>query len=294
MLNSANIRLLLILTLPFLSAACSRTFFPVVCTDSPRPFIHKIKTLDSEVIETSGLADVDGTIWTMNDSGGEAALYALDDKGMVMHKTVVLNTLNADWEDLAVDEDFMYVADVGNNFAGRDTLSVLMIKRDQLFSGGGVSVYGKISFVLAEEVQKNSTGWSSADCEALVAWGDSLFLFTKDWVNYTSAVYSLPKQPGLYVIEPQYRFSPGALITGADIAANENRVVLVGYMNYHPVLCSYNFVTSPAQPVCASPLYLYPLKTGRQVEGICFTGDNKLLISAEGSLFRPSLFRIRF
>ncbi len=287
-----NQTILILMLASLLSVGCSRVFYPVSCEDLSRPVIRKVCTLDPEIRETSGLAEADGVLWTMNDSGGEAALYGVDGNGSIICKSVLLNSINADWEDLAEDDSLIYVADVGNNFASRDTLQILIVRKSDLYNRGGVPVNDVISFVFTEPAVTTETGWSSNDCEALVAWGDSLYLFTKDWVDYTTSVYSLPKTPGFYQISPQLRLPVGFLITGADIPVNDRIVTLIGYRNYHPELVSYRFNESPAKIDCSRPVWSYPLKTGRQVEGICYNREGVLFISAEGSLFKPALFRV--
>ncbi|GIS06585.1 MAG: hypothetical protein CM15mP109_13410 [Candidatus Dadabacteria bacterium] len=35
---------------------------------------------------------------------------------------------NNDWEDITADEDYIYIADTGNNFGTRDNLNILKVK----------------------------------------------------------------------------------------------------------------------------------------------------------------------
>ncbi len=285
-------RWVLILLIPLLSLGCSRVFYPVSCEKVSRPSLKKLAVLSPEIRETSGLAVTDGILWTINDSGGEAALYGVDVSGCILHKTVLLNSYNADWEDLAEDDSCLYVADVGNNFARRDTLQILMVRKEHLLSAAGIQPSATILFSFAGPVTTTPAGWSSHDCEALVAWGDSLYLFTKNWTDFSTSVYSLPKAPGYYELSPLQTLQVGALITGADILPSDRLVALVGYRNYHPVLLTYRFASDPSQINCSTTLWHYPLRTGRQVEGICYDGDGNLYISSEGSFFKPALFRV--
>ena len=43
---------------------------------------------------------------------------------------------------------------------------------------------------------------------------------------------------------------------------------------------------------CGGKARIYPLKSGRQVEGICYDTDGGLYISAENTLQKPTLFRL--
>lgn len=275
-------------------SSCTYRFYQTNC-DYPLPGkMHKHCFLDSALIENSGLLCADTCIWTFNDSQGEAALYALSKKdGSVIRKTLIRNALNADWEDIAEDESFIFVADVGNNYASRDTLTIYRISRDNLFAGQEEVNYDeKITFSYAGEVLRNRTGLSSHDCEALISYGDSLYLFSKDWVAGSSSVYVLPKTPGHYVLSPLFTYDAGFQVTGADIFPQSRQVALVGYKKFVPVLLCYEFENSPALISCGGKARLYPMRSGRQVEGICFDSEGILWVSSENSLKKQTLFRV--
>ncbi len=224
------------------------------------------------MFETSGLLHFDGYMWTFNDSGGEAALYCFDPStGNVIRKTIISNAINVDWEDIAADETHVYVADVGNNSGGRDTLTIYRIPKNELRSGNeSVAHDATITFSFNEPVEKNSNGYSSHDCEALFAYGDSLYLFSKDWVGETTSVYVIPAEPGHHHISRRYRYEARILVTGADLSPGSREVALVGYRDYYPIVIRYGFTDDPGQIECGGKARLYPMRRGRQVEGICF------------------------
>lgn len=256
--------------------------------------MEKQFVLDSTLHETSGLLCADSSIWTFNDSQGEAALYALSaSDGSLIRKTLIRNALNADWEDIAEDDQHIFVADVGNNYATRDTLTIYRIPRDVLFTEHlEVNHSGEITFSYAGEVSTTRTGLSSHDCEALLSYGDSLYIFSKDWVGGKSSVYVLPKTPGHYVISPLISYEAGFQVTGADIFPGSRQVALVGYKKFIPVLLCYEFKDSPALISCGGKARRYPMRSGRQVEGICYDSNGVLWISSENSLKKQSLFRV--
>ena len=103
-----------------LFTSCSYRFYQSDC-DYPLPgSLHKKFTMDRALVENSGLLCMDSTIWTFNDSDGEAALYAVDvSDGSLIRKTIIRNAVNVDWEDITEDETHIFVADVGNNYASR-------------------------------------------------------------------------------------------------------------------------------------------------------------------------------
>ena len=289
---SGSILLLLLVT----AASCSYTFYPADCS---RPLPGKLvrhTALDTAVFETSGLLYHGGKIWTFNDSGGEAALYCVDpEDGSVIGRTLISNALNADWEDIAMDSSHIYVADVGNNYGTRDTVCIYRIPRTGVLSGDTAVVQnGRILISFDKKAECNRRGLSSKDCEALLSYGDSLYLFSKDWVNLTTSVYVLPKVPGHYLLSPKNTYHVKALITGADVDEESRTVSLVGYRDFIPVIIRYGFGESPAVIQCGGKAKIYYFLTGSQVEGIVHDDLGRVYVSSEAELLgRPLLFKLK-
>ncbi len=99
-------------------------------------------TLDADVIsESSGLAHSqrrDNLLWTLNDSGGEPALYGITTAG---RHVATLNirgrdVINYDWEDLAsyhrAGQNYLLIGDMGDNFAWRSSLTFLQVREPRL------------------------------------------------------------------------------------------------------------------------------------------------------------------
>jgi hypothetical protein len=93
------------------------------------------KLADTRIKESSGLARSmrhEGIFWTMNDSGGEPCVFAIDLQGRTRAKVRVADAVNFDWEDLAsgLDEQkrpVLYVGDIGDNFHARPTVQIYRI-----------------------------------------------------------------------------------------------------------------------------------------------------------------------
>ena len=84
--------------------------------------------LPDEVDENSGLAYLNGKLWTINDSGGLPVLYALDTtNGQIVQRIAIANAVNIDWESLADDDQYIYIGDFGNNSGNRDDLSIYRV-----------------------------------------------------------------------------------------------------------------------------------------------------------------------
>lgn len=87
---------------------------------------------DKRINESSGLcrSGRDPAIfWTLNDSGGEPCVFAIDRTGKTRAKVRVRDAANFDWEDIALGKDetgapALFVADIGDNFHIRPSLQV--------------------------------------------------------------------------------------------------------------------------------------------------------------------------
>jgi len=67
------------------------------------------------------------------------------------------------------------------------------------------------------------------DCEAMIVLRGQIFLFTKEWISAGTSVYTIPARPGFHKARKVSEYPVVGLITGADISANGNTVILSGY-----------------------------------------------------------------
>ncbi|MDP2173753.1 MAG: hypothetical protein Q8M98_02195 [Candidatus Cloacimonadaceae bacterium] len=81
---------------------------------------------DLRIDEASGIAasfKTEGILYTHNDSGGEAAVYTLNQRGLMPAKLMLFGIKNRDWEDIAVSRDpkdgrsYVFVGEIGDNGA---------------------------------------------------------------------------------------------------------------------------------------------------------------------------------
>ncbi len=187
--------------------------------------ILKIVPLSRAINETSGLEIFNNHFLTHNDSGGKAALYAFNEQGEILATYAVIGAKNKDWEDIAMDKEYVYIGDHGNNFASREGLKIYKTKWD----GEAFQTIGKIR--IRYKAQKNFTkrGINAFDAEGLTVCGDALLLFSKNREKQTTEVYKISKEPGEYVLSPLKSVAVNALITGADYQEKTKVLALVGY-----------------------------------------------------------------
>lgn len=243
--------------------------------------------LPNAVKETSGLILLNGKLITFNDSGGNAILFAVDTvSGQIVQQFNVSNASNVDWEDIALDEDFVYIGDFGNNSGTRKDLVVYKLSRDDFPQQGHATIpSSRIDFYYPDQNDFTRSKNHNFDCEAIIASGDSLYLFSKNRGDGKSKLYRLPKVPGNYAAQLMAEFDVRGLITGADKNPVSGDVVLTGYTqgSYMPfVWLLFDYQNNQIFGGNKRRIELINLVT-TQVEGVTFTIDKNLMISAEKS-----------
>lgn len=255
-----------------------------------------IRHLPAEIRENSGMILHDGLVWTFNDSGGEPVLYGLHPRtGEILRRVYVDGAENRDWEAIAQDERYIYVGDVGNNSGARTDLKVYRLKKEDMPSGKEGSVGTEEINLLYEEQWSGGelTPDRRFDCEAMVAWNDSLFLFTKDWVNEQTQLFSFPACPGMYRLSPIDTFPVAGLVTGAALLPEEPLLVLIGYRKWIPFLWLFDgfegsdFFSGRKIRIDMPELFMV------QTEGIYLKNPDSLFISAEATGVSQRMFFLR-
>jgi len=269
-----------------------------VAAQFSKPII--ITELSNTVNETSGLMFHNSELWTHNDSGNEAILHSIDTvTGEVIRSVKIENAKNRDWEDLCKDENYAYIGDFGNNSGKRDDLKIYRISLSDLSNKDKTSIKAeKINFSYAKNIyQSNSTKRHNTnfDCEAFIALKDSLYLFSKNWINQKTYLYALPKIPGTYTANLCDSLDTEGLICGADYNAKNNSIALIGYVKGVPASSiifilydfeDYNFFSGKT-------IRYESGLSGYQTEAIIFKDNCKLWFTNENFLsHRQALFTL--
>ena len=134
-LPAAGISLLLLLSFSAAGCQSAESNSPAaVNSDYGTPQV--VGKIQSENIkESSGLAASrcsENVLWTHNDAGRDALIYALKPDGTLLGTWRVPNAQNTDWEDIAAYKDaggkcFLYIGDIGDNDKARAELTVYKI-----------------------------------------------------------------------------------------------------------------------------------------------------------------------
>jgi len=255
------------------------------CTYNNLTLNPKLKyNLSTTLNETSGLIWWKNRIWSHNDSGNDPAFYAMKVNSNAVTATIsVTNATNVDWEDIAQDDSFIYIGDFGNNAQGNRTdLKIYKIAKADVEAGNSVSAT-VINFSYNDQTDFTPKGNNNTnyDCEALIAYGDSLFLFSKDWVDNKTRLYKLPKTPGTFQAVNIGELNVQGLITGAEIIADKKVIVLTGYnAGVSPFIYllydfnGNNFLGANKRKVGLNESFT-------QVEGICAKSPTAFFVSNE-------------
>jgi len=246
-------------------------------------YFEKKFKLPHSIEESSGLIKIDNQLWTMNDSGGQAALYAIDEQtGKIAKTLVVTNAKNRDWEDIAYDENYVYIGDFGNNRGNSKALKVYKIPRAALRSQKSARAE-VIHFSYSDQKDFRSRPHkNNYDCEAMVAYNGKLYLFSKNWENQKTRLYELSSTPGKHVAKYMSTFNTQGMVTGATINKELGILLLT---TYSPLLSvdiwaftnfsGKNFFNGDSKNLnLQAPL-------GGQVEGVTFTDNYKAYLSSE-------------
>lgn len=193
----------------------------------------QVTELPSEINETSGLAFFDDQLFTHLDGGNDDKIFKIDSlDGSVLQTIIMVGTDNIDWEDLAQDEEHFYIGDFGNNGGNRMDLKIYKLKKADLL--GGLAVPEIIEFSYSDQTDFSSNpNFNNYDCEAFFCFQDSLHLFSKNWVDFKTRHYVLPRTPGTFVADLRDSLEVEGQITAADINENGEALIL-----------GYNSVTS--------------------------------------------------
>lgn len=243
---------------------------------------NEINPLPSDIQESSGLLYFEGNLITINDSGGENALFEINPTtATIERKVIVQNASNVDWEALAKDDHYFYIGDFGNNNGSRTDLKIYRIAIAEYSAALNDTVYADtIHFSYEDQVDFSpSPSNTNFDCEAMIYWEDSLCLFTKNWIDLKTNIYKIPVLPGTYIASKIDSLNPEFLVTGADYYSNQ--LVLVGYTVFDAYLYQsmnfygdFNTASFHKNTYSGNP-------NSDQVEGVSFSSNNCVYFSSE-------------
>ena len=191
--------------------------------------ITETVVLPKIINETSGLEILNDVFVTHNDSGGEPSLYFFNLNGEItdskkLEEKSFWEIYNNDWEDITADEDYIYIADTGNNFGTRDNLSIIKVKIADF------SVDTKIDIFYSDQESFFPSSKHKYDAEALLIIQDKIALFSKDRESLNTDLYLIDKTTKeKQELSSVANFNVNSLITGGDYDSDTGILALVSY-----------------------------------------------------------------
>ena len=149
-------------------------------------------------MEHEALAEVSGIVksargdfyWVHNDSGDSARLFAIAANGTPIRPSwlgvsvadwqghAVANAVNFDWEDIALADGVLYIADVGNNGNARRDLGVYVVNEPDPLAVQQMRALTYWPLRYPDQQEHPGDVWHF-DCEALFVADGKLYFLTK-------------------------------------------------------------------------------------------------------------------
>ncbi len=245
--------------------------------------------------ENSGIILWNDTVLLQNDSS-EPVLYGIDtSSGAIISKMKFPGLQMQDWESITQDEEYIYIGDFGNNFNYRKNLRIFKVEIKSL--GGQNVKIDTINFHYEDQVDYSyiETLDTDYDCESMIVVSDSIYLFTKQWINKGTSVYAVPVTPGEYSASKISDYQIEGLITDAFKFPDENTIILTGYSKlmapFFVILEEYHgnhFFSGKVKKINVDLLF-------SQIEAICQKEGYKCYVTREGFFkLEPELYVFDF
>ena len=239
--------------------------------------------------ETSGLEFYDKNLITHNDSGGEPILYYLTIDGKIVNTRKIEDVKNNDWEDITMDDKYLYIADIGNNYDTRDNLSIIKIHLDNK-----INTSEQIKFNYPQQKSFKYRKLSMFDAEGLISIDEYLLIFTKNRAKKITDIYRLPKIPGNYNAIKIGSLNTESIITAADFDKSSNLLALTSTISFNKyyLLIIDNFSIENKDDY---KIKMYEIPVGKtQIEGIKIINSSTFWLTSEQEKNgNPKLFKIK-
>ncbi|MEP6901503.1 MAG: hypothetical protein ABJA66_07110, partial [Actinomycetota bacterium] len=228
-------------------------FFSWSNYDKPK-VIGKIET--GEITESSGIAaskcqpDI---LWTHNDSGDDAFIFALNSKGEKLGTWKVSGAKNIDWEDIAEikttgGECILYIGDIGNNTRTRGEFTIYRVKEPPVSADNKSSSKKNPLETEPSEAIKFTYPDMRRDAETLMVHPTSgdIYILSKR-LSGASAVYKLRSDFDLNKTNKLENIGdftvpaiPNGFLTGGDISPDGKQVIICDYFDAYELVLPDN------------------------------------------------------
>jgi hypothetical protein len=195
---------------------------------------------------------------------------------------------NNDWEDLTVDDEFIYIADIGNNFDTRKNLRIIKVPIESADNSFEI-----INYYYPEQEDFSFKQNSKYDAEGIISIKNKLLIFTKNRAKKITEIYKLPKNPGNYKAELIGEINIESIVTGADYNKKLKLLVLTSTKDFNEYYIHKikNFNITKLKNLKIDTFKIPIGKT--QVESIKIIDKNNFWITSEAEFMgSPYLYKI--
>lgn len=282
---------------------------------APKPYA---KVISGPIEEMSGIVKVpgrDNTYWVHNDSGDSARIFAITAEGKSILPTYsrftsygdepeqgkeqwqgfpVLDAKNVDWEDIAIDKNYLYLADMGNNSNSRRDLGIYLVSKIDPTASTRSAVIQHLPVVYPDQTAFPPIE-RHFDSESLFIFNDTLYLITK---HRQPTGFQFEPGANLYRLDTRYTDQNNVLTkvdsnpfmlaaTGADLSPDGQTLAVISYE-------ALWLFSKPAQGDhwLSATARRYPVDKSvmKQLEAVTWIDDSTLLLGNEQrDLFKVAL-----
>jgi len=244
------------------------------------------KILPDKLKEISGMAAQGNNIWTISDKPN-AVIYNLDSVGNLVQTVEITNVKVVDVEAVTSDAQYVYMCDAGDNAGDRLERQIIRVPLNAIGKGANVKASGEtITFTFPGDEEVDKKKHNNYDCESLLSFKDSLYVFTKDREEGQTKLFSLPKMPGNHTARFIDSFDCKGLVTDAAINQSNTEVALIGYHKGHKnpfILLFKNFAGNNFFSGQNERIELADKDWDWQLESITYKRDDMVFFACEGT-----------
>ena len=207
------------------------------------------KVVNNKIDEASGIASSMNNkdlLWTHNDSGDLARVYAIGLDGSHRGVLRLSGTIPRDWEDMCIGPgpehgfDYIYLADIGDNFSNRNKKIIHRIKEPIIESDSLLAPFDIKTKDFETIVFKYPDGNRDAEALMIDPLTKDIFILSKRESSvhlyrlaYPQSVSSviMAEKVGSLTISPERRYYRSDQVTSADISRDGEKILIKTYYN---------------------------------------------------------------
>ena len=264
-----------------------------VSTNYEKPqVVGKIES--GEITESSGIAASkcqENVFWTHNDSGDNAFIFALNQKGKKLGTWKVSGAKNKDWEDIATFQDakngkcLLYIGDIGNNERLKSEMTIYRVAEPTISDADKDSSKKNPSQTENAEAIKFVYPEMRHDAETLLVHPNSgdIYILSKR-LSGASGVYKLAADFSLEKTNTLKKIAdfsvpavPNGFLTGGDISPDGKRVVVCDYFSAYEIVLPKN--AKSFDEIWTEKLLIVELGERNQGEAVAYSADGKSIFA---------------